>query len=453
MKTAVAAGIALGVLYTLSPLTVLSVATVAVITWRVSSGMTERQRTWLFSVVGMALALRLAAVALLFLLADPSRPFGTFFGDEELFKSRTVWLRNVFVGVPISPADMIYVFDDVGRSTYLYLLAYVQALVGEAPYGMNVLNASWYIAAVLLLHWLLRRTYGTVVALATAIILLFLPSLFSWSISVLKEPLYILIAMIELAVAIQILRARSVWMRIAAAVAVLFCGYLLEGVRTGGWLLAVAGTTAGVAAAVIIPRPRLLLASVVVLPMVFAAAWATPPIRQRVMTIVQEGAFQHWGHVITPGFSYRLLDDRIYETGDRRAVFQMTEREMGRFAVRAAANFLTVPRPSQIESRAALVYLPEQAVWYIILLLLPAGAVIGFRRDPVATSLLVAHGLAAAAMVALTSGNIGTLIRHRGLTLPYFSALAMVGAVHLIVWLAGRRPATAFSPIPSGDHA
>jgi hypothetical protein len=453
MKTAVAAGIVLGLLYTLSPLTVLSLAAVVAIALLLSRRMSPRERAWWFGVVGLALALRLAVVALLFLLADPSRPFGAFFGDEELFKSRTVWLRNAFLGVPISPADMIYVFDEVGQSQYLYLLAYIQALVGDAPYGMNVLNASWYIAGVMLLHWQLRRAYGALVALGAAIMLLFLPTLFSWSISVLKEPLYILLAMIELALATQILRGRTIATRVAGAAGVLLCAYLLEGVRTGGWLLAVAGTTAGIAAAVIIPRPRLVVASVVALPIVAAIAWAQPPIRQRVVTMVQEGAFQHWGHVVTQGYSYRLLDEHIYELRDRRAVFRMTDGEMGRFAVRAAVNFLTVPRPSQIESRAALAYLPEQAVWYVILLLLPVGAVAGFRRDPVMTSLLVSHGLAAAAMVALTGGNIGTLIRHRGLTLPYFSGLALVGAVHVIAWSVRRRPVTASSAIPTGEHA
>ena len=87
-----------------------------------------------------------------------------------------------------------------------------------------------------------------------------------------------------------------------------------------------------------------------------------------------------------------------------------------------------MPRPSQIESRSALAYLPEQALWYAMLLLMPFGVVAGMRRAPVVTCLLLAHGLTAAGMVALTGGNIGTLIRHRGLTLPYFTWLAALGA-------------------------
>ncbi len=164
---------------------------------------------------------------------------------------------------------------------------------------------------------------------------------------------------------------------------------------------------------------------------------------------LRQAAFNHWGHVATPGFSYRLLEPRYYMDA-RTSVFNMTMPETGRFIVRAFYNFVTVPRPSQVHSRSALAYLPEQAVWYAIVLLLPIGVVAAFRRDPVVTCMLLAHGVVAAAMVALTGGNIGTLIRHRGLTLPYFSWLAAFGACHIVYWLAVRHTAAA---LPSGEHA
>jgi hypothetical protein len=56
-------------------------------------------------------------------------------------------------------------------------------------------------------------------------------------------------------------------------------------------------------------------------------------------------------------------------------------------------------------------------------------------------------------MVALTSGNIGTLIRHRGLTFPYFTWLAAVGACAMIYWLAARPSRRRLSVVPSGEPA
>ena len=452
MKLAIAAGAALGVLYTLSPLTVLCLAGIVAIAAWMTKSMSPRERGWFVGLLLAAVALRLAAIAALFLFADPTRPYANFFGDEELFKNRTVWLRNVSIGIPISPADTIYVFDEVGRSSYLYLLAYIQALVGDAPYGANVLNACWYVSAVLLLHWFMRRAYGRVAAMGALVLLLFLPSLFSWSVSVLKEPLYMSLAAVELICAVQIVRAPRIWQRLAAIAAVIGLAYVLDSVRVGGWMFAMVGSTVGVLIAMIYQRPRLAAPAVALAPVLLLIALWQPAVQTRVLRIVQEAAFQHWGHVATPGYSYKLLDPRFYRDA-RPVVYTMTAPEAGRYVIRALGNFVTVPRPSQVESRAALAYLPEQAIWYVVLALVPIGAVAGFRRDPVVTSLLLSHGLAASVMVALTGGNIGTLIRHRGLTLPYFSWLAALGACHVVHSLAARRAEPSPPSLPSGEHA
>jgi hypothetical protein len=453
VKIAIITGVMLGVLYTLSPLTVLSLAALALLMRAIGRDLTPRERAWLTSVVAIAVSIRLAAIAALFLFADPSRPYANFFGDEELFKSRTVWLRNIGLGIPVSPADMIYVFDDVGRSSYLYLLAYIQALVGDAPYGNNVFNATVFVAAVMVSYYVMRRVYGGIVALAGAIVLLFVPSLFSWSISVLKEPLYMFVAAIELVCAYYTVRAPKISWRIAAAIVVVASAFALGSLRVGGMELAVVGTLVGLPAGLLASRPRWAFATIAVLPIVIVVAAMQPRVQQATLRGLQETAFQHWGHVGTPGHSYKLLDPRLYAEMGRSAVYKMTYPEAGRYVVRAFWNFVTVPRSSQIQSRSALAYLPEQAVWYAILILLPIGAVAGMRRDPVLTCLLLAHGLAAAGMVALTSGNIGTLIRHRGLTFPYFTWLAAIGGCSLIAWLHARAAAPRYSIRPSGEPA
>jgi hypothetical protein len=450
---AVAAGVALGAAYTLSPLTVLCIAALMALGWRIARELTPRERAWFASLAATAFALRLAAIAALFLLADPARPYATFFGDEELFKSRTVWLRNVGQGVPVSPADMIYAFDEVGRSSYLYALAYIQALVGDAPYGTNVLNSAIYVAAVMIMYWFMRRYFDGFTALAGAAFLWLVPSLFSWSISVLKEPLYILVAAIELIAAAYIVRAPTVVQRAAAVLAVALCALALNSLRVGGMQLAVIGTVVGLSAGLLASRPRLAMATIIALPVVLVVVAMQPRVQERALATLRVAAFQHWGHVATAGYSYKLLEPRFYGENSRLSTTTMTGPEAGRFVVRAFWSFVTVPRSSQIESRSVLAYLPEQALWYLLLLFTPIGVVAGMRRDAVVTCLLVAHGLTAAGMVALTGGNIGTLIRHRGLTLPYFTWLAALGAGTVIYWLAMRARAARSSAVPSGEPA
>src|SRR5262245_48512883 len=123
---AIAAGVMAGVVYTLSPLTTLTLPVLALLTMWAGRDVPPRERRWLYGVLLVAVLLRLAAVAALFLSASESRPFATFFGDEEMFKFRSVWLRNIGLGVPISAADFIYAVEETGKSQYLFVLAFVQ---------------------------------------------------------------------------------------------------------------------------------------------------------------------------------------------------------------------------------------------------------------------------------------------------------------------------------------
>jgi len=90
-----------------------------------------------------------------------------------------------------------------------------------------------------------------------------------------------------------------------------------------------------------------------------------------------------------------------------------------------------------------LAYLPELMLWYVTVALVPFGVVAGLRRDAVLTCLLLSHALVVAAMVAVTSGNVGTLIRHRGLALPYLLWLSVLGGCEVMRWLATPSTATA----------
>ena len=96
-----------------------------------------------------AIALRVLVVAGLFVMTDHSQvPFGTFFGDEEYFLNRSLWLRNVALGVPVHALDLEYAFEPFGRSGYLYLLALIQLLVGPSPYGLHLLGVFFYVLAI-----------------------------------------------------------------------------------------------------------------------------------------------------------------------------------------------------------------------------------------------------------------------------------------------------------------
>ena len=427
---AIAAGGLLGFAYTLSPLTVLCLPVIGLLALRVGRDLGQRERQWFFALVIVAIVLRLSAIAGLFLWADDAQPYATFFGDEQLFKNRSMWMRNIGMGMPISPADIIYAVDDVGESSYLYVLAILQALVGAAPYGVHVLNTTFYAAAVLVLYRLVRPAFGGVASLAGLGLLLFLPSLFVWSISALKEPLYTLVAVGELWCALYVIRGKTWGRRVAAAAGLVVGAFALDSVRRGGLSVAVLGAAGGLVLGVAVARPRLLLAMAVTTPVIAALALSTPAVQERLLHLGRMSANYHIGHVVSLGYSYRLIEPRYYrEIG---GAVRMPPREVAAYAVKSVASYVVQPLPWKAESRAMLAYLPEQMLWLIVVALVPIGILAGLRRDPLLASLLAAHAGAVMMMVALTSGNIGTLIRHRGLALPYLAWLAGLGVCEFV---------------------
>jgi hypothetical protein len=433
---AVAAGVALGIAYTLSPLTVLVLPVLAVLTLWAGRDLSPREQQWLRVLIFTAVAVRLVAIAGLFLSADDLRPFATFFGDEEMFKSRSIWLRNIGLGVPISAADFIYAVEETGKSYYLFILAYVQAVVGAAPYGVHLFNLALYFTAVLLLYRLARASYGRVAAFGGLCVLLWLPSLFIWSISALKEPLYTLLAAVELLCAIHIVRSPTWRLRVASALGVVVTAFLLEALRKGGLLVAGIGTVAGLASGLIAARRRLLIPAVLMLPFLAAAVLAVPRVQDRVMGVLRDSAIYHVGHVFTPGVSYKTLDAWYYI--DPADIRKMPPGDAAAYVGRSLGALVVQPLPSTIKSRALLAYLPEHVLWLAMVAFMPIGFVAGLRRDSLLTCTLAAHGAVIVLMVALTSGNIGTLIRHRGLVLPYFVWLSALGACEVVRFLANR---------------
>lgn len=429
-RVAIAIGIVLGLIYTLSPLTVLSLAALVSLTWWAGRDLDAAERRWFLSAMVLGVAVRLLLVAALFLMADPSRPFATFFGDEEIFKTRPIWLRNAGLGVPISAADFIYAFDETGMSGHLYVLAYLQALVGDAPYGAHLFNIVLYIASSLALFRLVRRQFGPLPAMGGLLVLLFMPSLFSWSISALKEPVYWAASVAELLCAVAIVRAPTWPRRLAAAVAVVVLAFAMEDMRKGTMTVAALGTVVGIAGGLTVQRPRLLLASMVLVPLAVGFALTRPAVESRLLTVARESIRYHVGHIMTPGVAYKIVNHRYYSHWGE--IQEVGPKEATAYVVKAVGSYFLEPTPPNWQSPMLWAFLPEHLLWLVLIVLVPVGAIEGLRRDPVLTVILLAHAAAIVMMVALTSGNIGTLIRHRGSSLTYLVWLSMLGATALL---------------------
>ena len=436
--TAVVAGIVLGLCYVLSPLSMLCMlAMIPLFRWA-GRGLDQGERRWLMAILVTAVAARVLVILVLFLVTDHHQvPFGSLFGDEEYFIRRSLWMRNVAIGLPLHRADFIYAYDDYSRTSFLYVMAVLQVLCGPSPYGAHIFSIVCYVGASVLLYRLIRPSFGPLPAMLGLATLLFLPTQFAWSLSALKEPLYFLTMTVGLTAAVTIGRPGPYLKRLAALAVLVASAFAAQSIRDAGLAMAGVGAAGGLAIGLAGRRPRLAVALVV------ACLIATPLIvtrgqfKDRVVTAVRQAASVHWGHVNTPGYVYTILDGGFYLR--RSAIGEMSFRQGAKYVAGSLVTYVTVPLPWRIQSRAALTYLPEQMAWYLMVLLVPIGIASGLRRDVLLTALLATYAATAALLVALTSGNVGTLVRHRGLAVPYLLWFSLLGACDVLARLTRNR--------------
>src|SRR5262245_57020804 len=271
-----AAGIALGALYTLSPMTVWFVLGAAGLVKIATRGLTPREQRWVSGIMVSAMAARVAMVAGLFLFGTPDRvyvPFSVFFGDEQYMIIRSLRERAIWLGASMQPNAFMDAFDIYGRTSYLQVIALLQLLIGPAPYGVHLFNILIFVAGAIVLHRMVRHAFGRLAALGALAFVLFLPSLMLWSTAALKEAFNFLVVVSTLGAAMASARAPARWRPLAGLAVIAGLGVLLT-LRDGAFEIAAAGLGVAIAGTVLAKRAwRLAVA------MVLAIAVAGPVLR------------------------------------------------------------------------------------------------------------------------------------------------------------------------------
>jgi hypothetical protein len=274
--------------------------------------------------------------------------------------------------------------------------------------------------------------------------------LFVWSISLLKESMFFLITATLIAAAARVFRAPRDSGTIALIVIAAVCVWLLDDLRRGGSVLAIAGLALALIARFLFARPSRVAIAAIIVAIVVTAAATSDAARQRFTRAATQAAQVHAGHVFTVGHAYKLLDAGFYmHPGTPEG---LTFEQSLRFVARAGASFLLTPLPWQVESRGELALLPEHVLWYVMLVLAPIGLVAGWRRDPLLTCMLAGYAIPTAVTLALTNGNVGTLLRLRALVTPqlaWIGALGLVGVAGVMLERSASSPSTAVVAEPA----
>ena len=436
-------GLLLAVAYAASPLSAWMLLATPLLIALLGRGLPAAERRALTIILAVAFTARVLLVAAMFVADIPQLndlSIGGLAGDEAYYLSRAIRSRDILLGFSHGNFDYFVTNDEYGRTSYLSLLTWLQVAFGPTPYSMRLVNALLFVAGATLLYRVVRGAFGATAALLGLVALLFLPSLFVSSVSLLKEPLYFSVASALLCCVIQAIRRPNLWQRIGLVVLSGSAIWLLDDLRRGAVFLAIAGLAAGVLIRVTFAARWRVLTMAAIGGLAIAVMFAQPAIRARGIEAVESAARTHAGHVFTVGHAYKLLDEGFYVSPKSSSDWELglTDAQAARFVLRAATSFLLTPLPWEVRSVSELVFLPEHMGWYALLAMLPFGLAAGWRRDPLTTSLLIGYALPTAAVLALTNGNVGTLLRLRGLVTPYLLWIGVLGMIAILEAVAAQ---------------
>lgn len=247
-----AAGVVLGTLYVLSPLTVwFTVAMAGLFLWA-GRGLTSVERRYVWGILAVAVAIRVLAILVLFVTSDPgANPSFFWDGDGVYLKYRALTIRDIWLGATTSPEEFTNAFSRIyGWSSYLYVLAYVQYLTGPSPYGVHLFNVTLFVAAAVVLYRLVRPAYGAASAWLGLALMLLLPTLIAWSVAALKEALYVLLAVVAVRAVVMAARATPAYARVVGLAILVGAVAANSTVRTGASVIMVGGIAAGIVGSV-----------------------------------------------------------------------------------------------------------------------------------------------------------------------------------------------------------
>ena len=443
-RWSVAAGVGLAVMYAASPLFVWALGFAAALFAVAGRDLAPPERRRLLTILGVALAARFLFIGVVLISGIPQLndlSVGALRGDDAYYLGRAIRARDIALGLTRTRYDYFIVSDEYGRTSYLQLVTVLQTLFGPAPYGMRALNAVAFVTGAYLLFRLTRAAFGATAAALGLTVVLFLPSLFVSSTSLLKEAMYFLATTVLLTMIVAAVRHPRITRKILAIVVTAGCLWILDDLRRGALMLALGGIATAIVVLISFKTGRRAIAAIALAAIIAGAAWMQPAVHQRAIDSITSAAKTHAGHVFTTGHAYKLLDEGFYMFPSTPAAWSLTltDDQAARFLIRAARTLLFTPWPWEMLSTRELAFLPEHMVWLLIVAFTPIGIVAGWRRDRFVTALLIGFVVPTAAALAITNGNVGTLLRLRGLLSPYLIWLAILGCLAAAESLLARR--------------
>jgi len=359
---------------------------------------------------------------------DVSTPY--IFDDEGYYTLRGQITNMYWSDKPLSDITITgIVQNQYGFTSFVYVLASYFALFGYSPISSRFINCFLGIITALIIYSMVKDIFGERPARLSSISVAFFPSLFLWSITNLKETIFIFAVCLMLWTVVKFVKTRNIYYLAAILASTLFQFIIRRGYRELVMLTVV----------VLLVYFILLFLShlykkrkVGLLVLIFLTAGCfifikSDKINSALDDITERALVMHRGASFDEhAINYKLLSA---EEMDRALISR------GKFLAMLAKGWLHLmlePLPSNIKSSAMLVSYFQMILWYLLIPFFILGIFLSIRYKFKESFILLLYFLIMGSALAVSGGNVGTTFRLRDTITPLFLVFSCVGIVNIL---------------------
>jgi len=444
-------GIIFGFLLFIYPASVFYITAILVVSYFLYKKIDDSERPFILSIFYFGLFSRLAFIIVTHILSThygigpksitfPGMEGGAILPDDMGIHQRALALASVIRGIklPELQTKVLLKFNAYGWSFHIYILGFLYYLFGAVPLLGKCINALFGVLTGIIVYFTAKELFGRRTAKLACILTLFYPTLFLWSIANLKDT--VLIFMVSCSALSYVLFRKAAKARYLLLLLFLF--FVVDLYRPGIIFILLFALSVSFILGIRWNCKRVLATVMAGLALLVAFGlygnWPAS-IKSKLNRIsISQLILQQGGVVASGGSSaYKIYPDRFYymEGFDKdkyKDTPPITREEFVVSLTKGLVSLIFRPFPWEIDNVQKVFFYPVSVIYGVLFIFFIIGSLIGLRYRARESAFLILLFVTLSVFLALTSGNTGTMVRHRDMTTPIYIILSSFGIVQLL---------------------
>ncbi|MDD5195735.1 MAG: glycosyltransferase family 39 protein [Candidatus Omnitrophica bacterium] len=333
-----------------------------------------------------------------------------------------VFMEAVDGSLYIAPCPLARIWE-YGYNGFTYLLGGIYYFFGPLKFSSRILNCLMGAGIGIFIYHIAKDIFGMAVAKLSAVLAVFTPSLFLWSLTLMKDIPFILTTTLILWSFLRYVKTKKIFYLFTLCLAILG-QYTIRPQFTIGFIL-LSLLLSYFVLSKLSRRTKLYITLCLFLLMIPVSLnyKLNDLVRGQMHRIINYSR----GIIASEGSTYKVFDDKYYSPGSLSQAEYISFTDFVKGILRGWFYFILVPFPWKIYSRLQMLSYPQVLLWYLFLPFVFLGIISALRYKWRETFVILSYIIITGTMVVITSGNIGTVFRHRDMFTPLFLIFGSLG--------------------------